>query len=175
MSIIERLKSNTSPFGLMVPELREVAEKIGKQQMFEYFINGMWWLGGEEDFWVHYTYRLRADFRCQHPETKKHHCMNVQICCWCGAEIEPEKKPEWVECEIEKHCFRYGFNGPEEGEYARLDAAPGMVGFGGIRYEAPCECGRSMVREFYMAAPEPCEQHGPCRPVAVRFWREVPK
>jgi hypothetical protein len=96
MSIIERLKTNKEAFGLMDKEMREVAEKI-EPDRFEVWIDGTWRsttpvMGGKQS--GNFSYRLRADYVCQHPQTSKdfpdaHGYVTVKSehCRWCNAEI----------------------------------------------------------------------------------------
>jgi hypothetical protein len=179
MNIIDQLKTNKEAFGLMEPELKLVAEKIGWGNFMSYDDNG--------GFKVYQppsdvplrtnVIRLRDGFACQHTEHKQgmtdhEFCGHpATVCSWCNAEIKPEPKAGWVGYPIESADDKYLFR-PKHGEIVFMASAPGMVGFGGIKYKTPCDC-MGDDEQFYIHMPEPCEQHGPLKPLAVRFWRET--
>lgn len=160
--IIEFLKSNRVPYYLWTPEEREVADRIPRR----------WWLcsisnlpdfdpvstrleeelgaGGGADGTI---YRLKPDY-------------------------EPEPESGWVEYDVSKSGSYFEFCRPigmGQFDCFRINELPGMVGFGGIMYE-DCECGSmadaGMTGKFHMTPPEPCEKHGPHKPIKVRFWRQ---
>lgn len=181
MTIIERLKTNTSAFGLMDDELKQVAEKIPRT-WFDIFCPDMLWKRTDQTFeWDDettskntITYRLRADYVCQHPTTTKRivpEANDVTMCCWCGIEIQPEKKAGWVEHDVIARSGVYRLLLGIDGAFD-LFFVCGMPGFGGIKYENPCKCDRVSAGQFWMRAPEPCETHGPWKPVSVRFFKE---
>lgn len=67
-SIIERLKKNQRPFGLMDEEMREKAKEIRKKE-FSYFIDNHWNSAVPEiGFASHKAYRLRDDYEEECPE-----------------------------------------------------------------------------------------------------------
>ena len=84
------------------------------------------------------------------------------------ADYQPEKRGRWVECPVEELDDReigsiWGFT---FGEFSciKLSDAPGMVGFGGVKYEGSGYC-----RKFEWKG----EENGPpSKPLAVRFWVE---
>jgi hypothetical protein len=98
---------------------RVIAEKIGKS-WFIVWDNGLMngpeqadWakasLDGKFNFCL--SYRLRADYVCEHPVQTVARDLGNNTCSWCGAEIKPEPKMGWVEkrdkmrslsCAIEK-------------------------------------------------------------------------
>ena len=71
MDIIQKLKENEKPFGLMSKEMQEKAEEIGAGN-FERLWCGIWGepLGKKFDAHGDYTYRLRPDYK-QEPEVIK--------------------------------------------------------------------------------------------------------
>lgn len=75
-SVIEQLKKNKRPFGLMTEEMQEKARDIGHTSFKVFCTNLEWQFRGPTDEFVNcYTYRLRPDYK-------------------------EEQKPEIVECEI---------------------------------------------------------------------------
>jgi len=177
MKIIERLKNNTSAFGLMDPELRLVAEKIGPENFFEGTGRKSFaWDNCEPKvFECRFTYQLRPCYVCQHPEKHKHATDGCIVCSWCGAEIAPEKpKAGWLEFKVIPHDTNYIIEGLKGsvGTKRYLCEAPGMVGFGGIYQESPCscDCEAGGVGEGWYCVPMACEIHGPWKPTKVRFW-----
>ncbi len=73
MTIIEQLKKNEKPFGLMSEEMQEKTKKIGMVDNFRLFGN-IGWGGIIKDtgyvFFTEYTYRLRPDY-AEKPEIEK--------------------------------------------------------------------------------------------------------
>jgi hypothetical protein len=86
MNIIDQLKKNEKPYGLMSKEMQDKAREIGTDD-FEVYCND-WEPEADGDFWLTATYRLRPDYQ------------------------EPD---EYVECEIHEYrdmCeWRYGYIG----------------------------------------------------------------
>ncbi len=174
MNIIERLKNNTAAFGLMDEELRAAAEEIGAVKFLRFF--GLNFLQNTQCFAPAETYRLSDDYVCQHPHKSVDTGINVIECLWCGAVIEPEKsKMRWVEYPVSGFGKYWAFHFQDVRH--RVDAASGMVGFGGIKWVRPCSCeGTPDISGWFVThLPEPCEEHGPYKPVAARFWQEVKK
>ena len=111
MNIIEQLKKNEKPFGLMSEEMQEKAKAIGPVDFLILSIVGIainwpkWnpFCGG--DFVYKETYRLRADY---------------------------EDEPEIVECEIfeDSNCLGFdGCKGIQGTEIANAVNHPGFIGF----------------------------------------------
>jgi hypothetical protein len=173
-SIIERLKTNKEAFGLMDAELQEAAEKIGKKEFNHFTGKATWSERGGDSWLITGVYRLRADYQCQHPERRKF-ANAPSECAWCGVEIEEEKKAGWVESKIISHQGRYSVDfGAGVHSLPYLQELPGMVGFGGIKYQPICKCSAPMG-ETWRCVPYICETHGPWKPIAVRFWKEPTK
>ena len=77
------------------------------------------------------------------------------------ADLPELKKGRWVEFQIYVETGRYSFRTADGTEW-RLHEAPGMVGFGGVKYG-----------ELWFATPMWLGgQRSPENPVAVRFWVE---
>ena len=66
MNIIDRLKANEKPFGLMDEDLQEAAVEIGVGE-FDFFLGNHdgGWSGNEQDTMFRYyrTYRLEDDYK----------------------------------------------------------------------------------------------------------------
>ena len=120
MSIIEDLKKNEKPFGLMSEEMQEKAKEIGFGH-FERWIGGIWYNQDINDWYTDSSYRLRPDYT-EEPE-------------------EPEE-PEVVKCEVrnsdEKGWLDFKQHGVEE--YWSLYMAPAMKDFIGFLYEDGYVC-----------------------------------
>ena len=73
MDIIQQLKDNERPFGLMSKEMQEKAREIGKRTNFETYCgikSKPPWLpiiGDSEEFIEEFTYRLHPDYK-EEPE-----------------------------------------------------------------------------------------------------------
>ena len=89
------------------------------------------------------------------------------------ADYEPEKQARWVECGvfIEDNAF-YAFKPAVNCSQRKvgLFEAPGMVGFGGVRYE-----GLPGWRQLGYETNKTAADSEPVKPVAVRFWVEETK
>jgi hypothetical protein len=83
-----------------------------------------------------------------------------------GFEYEPKSTPagRWVECEVSRYESLYTFKHPFRTGVAMLHDAPGMVGFGGVRY---VEQGAWMGLDYCAD-----DDDKPLKPIAVRFWVE---
>jgi hypothetical protein len=170
MNIIDRLKKNTSAFGLMDPEMREAAEEIGCGKFLWW--DEHWHADGNKRFMDEYTYRLRADYVCPHPEAKKHEVTGGSVCCWCNEETKP--KMGWKIYPVTrfdgkpKPFFAVQFGKDKYTE--NVTALAALEGFGGIQYRINCGCGQFSKEIFLMTPIAPCEKCGPYEPIAVQFW-----
>jgi hypothetical protein len=63
--IIQALKDNEKPFGLMTEEMRSKATEIGRSHNFEYYNHDNTWILAaiHGDFDYNSTYRLRSDYQ----------------------------------------------------------------------------------------------------------------
>jgi hypothetical protein len=105
--IIQKLKENTSAFGLMSLELQEAAKELNKKE-FVYFSatgEGCWCQYSNDDFCPDVTYRLRSDYQ---PEP----------------ELERAEITEQREDSILPH---YGF--VYQGEWVTVSCTPDLVNF----------------------------------------------
>ena len=87
------------------------------------------------------------------------------------ADYQPEKRGRWVECEIREANHPYigiiwGFDYLGKNDIP-LANAPGMVGFGGVRYE-----GLPGWRQLGYETNKTAADSEPAKPIAVRFWVE---
>ena len=68
MSIIQQLKDNEKPFGLMSEEMQAKAKRINDVGVFLIWIDGKWRERRNEQFQGDYAYHLRADYEDECPE-----------------------------------------------------------------------------------------------------------
>ena len=146
--IIALWKSNEKPFGLCPKEAQE---------------------------WLIYLFRggLLLCFNGeQWTQIGSHFCSKDSVCpekaYRINSEYEPKPTPvgRWVECEVRAGAtyYHFQFGGCDRD----LSEAPGMVGFGGVRYEGSEEW-------FELGYQANCDGTGsmrPLKPLAVRFWVE---
>ena len=79
------------------------------------------------------------------------------------ADYQPAKVGRWVECEVQLSEHKYIFKSPW-GSIADMVCAPGMVGFGGVKY-------RGIYYNNLIYAPV-ANGDAPEKPQSVRFWVE---
>jgi len=104
MDIIDQLKKNEKPFGLMSKEMRDKANKIGPQE-FQYWANRKW--AGPNSCFApeNIAYRLRSDY---------------------------VEEPEVAKCEIFPHHNQMKYDAPNGNGAIRLHKAitdPDFIGF----------------------------------------------
>jgi hypothetical protein len=104
MTIIEMLKKNEKPFGLMCSLMQDKAKEIGKKE-FEYFSDTRSWVNNVSNTWYNgNVYRLRPDY---------------------------EEEPEIVECEVfvEDSILRYTHDEDKHAALAWAPNRPDFIGF----------------------------------------------
>lgn len=106
MDIIQQLKDNCRPFGLMSEEMQEKAKKIGIKQFSEYMLIGEWQHYDDTCWLLGTTYRLRPDY---------------------------EEQPEIVECEIVKQGDHRHYR--SGGTQYSLHEACDRAAFSGFKFE----------------------------------------
>ena len=67
-NLIQQLKDNEKPFGLMSEEMQEQAILLSRHEFQCYMAHGVWLAGGDEiEFAAGCTYRLRPDYEDEPP------------------------------------------------------------------------------------------------------------
>lgn len=168
MNLIKAWKENWIPQVLVSAEMKAVAERIGAGA-FLYWSPVYAEKRPAAVFAPGDVFSLPGDFRCPHPEPRRHKPFTDDVyCAWCGMDIEPPKpKMGWKRHNIVAgpRFYEFLFN---DVRY-RSDAACGMLGFGWFAYESP-----DKVRtDSQMAFPPKPTDNGPWIPVGVYFWEEV--
>ncbi len=134
MNLIQELKENERPFGLMSEEMQEKAREIGAEKFIKFHGEGFGTNNGHLE--QVFTYRVRPDY-AEKPEKANavfasttdsekdlmNNVVGVTAHCQCGnvfcddvvhGKSQHAEKPEIVECEIEEDMDRLWFMPPDE-------------------------------------------------------------
>lgn len=113
--IIEQLKKNEKPFGLMSEEMRKKAVEIGRSEFQCYMQHGVWLKcfieKGEEDEWrPGITYRLRDTYEEPEPEIREMEISANMSNCLCmyndegmsfGSIATVHERPDFIGFEVD--------------------------------------------------------------------------